>query len=106
MNYYNQPYYNAQYQPQQGGINWCQGEAAARAYMVAPGNTVLLMDSDASTFYIKSCDTSGMPYPLRIFDFTERDQATQPVAEEYITRKEFDALAAKIAALKEEPKDA
>lgn len=85
-------------QPQTQGnnINWVQGEAAARSFAVAPGQSVLLLDSDASVFYIKSSDASGMPLPLRIFDYTERThqnvsqpqiQNTQP---EYITREEFE----------------
>ena len=32
------------------------------------------MDSESNTFYIKSSDNSGMPMPLRIFDYTERNQ--------------------------------
>lgn len=88
------------------GIIWVQGEAAARSYMVAPGNTVMLMDSDANTFYLKSADGSGVPQPLRIFDYTERTAApkTAPAAPqaagvEYVTRQEFDALAARMEAL-------
>lgn len=92
-----------QTQPAANGINWCQGEAAARAYMVAPGNTVLLMDSDASTFYLKSSDANGMPQPLRIFDYQERAAAPRAVPqaqqEQYVTRREFDALAAKLEAV-------
>lgn len=42
-------------------IIWVQGEEGAKAYMVAAGNSVLLMDSENSTFYIKSTDASGMP---------------------------------------------
>ena len=61
-------------QPQQNdnGILWVQGEAGAKSWAVAPGKSVMLMDSESSTFYIKSSDISGMPMPLRIFDYTER----------------------------------
>lgn len=96
------------------GIIWVQGEEGAKAYMVAPGNTVLLMDSDGTSFYLKSADNSGMPLPLRVFDYTERVttprapvEATITPAEEYATRKELsalesraDALAAELEALK------
>lgn len=107
-----------QYQPPQqqnnNGIIWVQGEEGAKAYMVAPGNSVFLMDSEASVFYIKSSDASGMPMPLRIFDYTERTAARTPVqpsaasGEEYVTRQEFNALAARldeITRAKEEPND-
>ena len=74
--------------------------------MVAAGNSVLLMDSENSTFYIKSTDASGMPQPLRVFDYTERTasqkqptQATQKPKEEYVTRQEFNALTARFDAL-------
>lgn len=53
-------------------IIWVQGEEGAKAYMVAAGNSVLLMDSENSAFYIKSTDASGMPLPLRVFDYKER----------------------------------
>lgn len=53
---------------QSSPIIWVQGEEGAKAYMVAAGNSVLLMDSENSTFYIKSTDASGMPQPLRVFD--------------------------------------
>lgn len=61
--------------PQQSnnnGIVWVQGEAGAKSYLVGAGNSVMLMDSEQSVFYIKSTDQSGMPLPLRIFDYTER----------------------------------
>lgn len=92
------------------GILWVQGESAARSYLVAPNTTVLLMDSESQVFYLKSTDTSGMPMPLRIFDYTERTQqnVTQnaPQAsqnsqtnldDKYVTRQEYDALRAQYA---------
>lgn len=100
---YPQPQQPAQ---QSSPIIWVQGEEGAKAYMVAAGNSVLLMDSENSTFYIKATDASGMPQPLRIFDYTERTAAPKPsvqtpqtAKEEYVTRREFDALSAKFEAL-------
>lgn len=58
------------------GILWVQGEAGAKSWAVAPGKSVMLMDSESSTFYIKSSDNSGMPMPLRIFDYKERTEQT------------------------------
>lgn len=74
-NNFNNPY------GQQGGIVWVQGEAGAKSYMVGAGNSVLLMDSEKSTFYIKSTDASGMPLPLRIFDYSERREGTTTLAQ-------------------------
>ena len=100
----------AQPAPQQtGGIIWVQGEAGAKSYLVGAGNSVLLMDSETSTFYIKSTDASGMPMPLRIFDYKERVSAqnqAQSAAiaehEDFITRKEFDDLKAEFDAMRRE----
>ncbi len=95
------PSYPQAAQPQQNnGVLWVQGEEGAKAYMVAPGNSVILMDSEHSTFYLKSCDQSGMP-SLRVFEYTER-RAT-PRAEsfgedKYLTRKEFEEFVRRTAA--------
>lgn len=87
--------------PAQSGMVWVQGEAAAKAYLVAAGNTVPLWDSEAQTIYIKSVDQSGMP-SMRIVDYSERTTAAPPAPAangEYVTRKEYEELAAKVAAL-------
>ena len=47
------------YQPT--GIIWVSGEAGAKAYLVAPNNTVQLWDSESQTIYLKSADACGMP---------------------------------------------
>lgn len=101
-----------------GGIIWVQGEEGAKAYTPPPGASVLLMDSENQTFYIKSSDPSGMPLPLRVFDYTERQagQKMQPDPQNYVTREEFEALRQRIDSLtparqsrakqqKEEPTD-
>ena len=98
-------------QPQNSnGIIWVQGEAGAKSYLVAPGQSVLLMDSEGSAFYIKSTDPSGMPLPLRIFDYTERNgtQNAPTVAANmpnvdmsaYITREEFEEKIASLTSQK------
>lgn len=77
-------------QTQSNGITWVQGEAAAKAFPVGSGQSVLLMDSEDSVMYIKSTDQSGMPQPLRIFDYTERGNKAIPDEVDYISRKEFE----------------
>ena len=81
------------------GITWVQGEAGAKAYPVAAGTSMLLMDSEAENFYIKSTDTSGMPQPLRRFQYKEilenQKQEVPPVAQafdssQFVTRDEFE----------------
>lgn len=88
---------NAQ-QASSGNLIWVQGEASAKAYPVASGQSVLLMDSEDSLMYIKSTDQSGMPQPLRVFEYKERVEAqnSAPIAskpsDEYVSRKEFEAF--------------
>ena len=95
-------------QQQSSQIIWVSGEAGAKSYMVAPGNTVMLLDAENSVFYLKSADASGMPLPLRIFDYKERSVMPQQVVggsvsaeqfnpDRFVTRKEFDELKASIA---------
>lgn len=91
-----------QTQQQNNGITWVQGESAAKSYPVAAGQSILLMDSENSVMYIKSTDMSGVPLPLRIFDYKERTQERVEHAEaiqtDYISRNEFDAFKDEIRA--------
>lgn len=80
------------------GILWVQGEAGAKAYMMAPNTTILLMDSEGQRFYLKSTDMSGVP-TLRTFKYTE--VTSQPMPEEvpenkYVTRQEYDEIRGKV----------
>lgn len=85
---------------QSNGLIWVQSEAGAKAYPVAPNNSVLLMDSEESTFYIKTTDSSGVPQPLRIFDYTERTKQSSHIPQvapekptpDMVTRAEFEKL--------------
>ena len=94
-----QPMYQIpQQQSQSTGIIWVQGEAGAKSYPVAPNASVLLMDAETSSFYIKSADSSGMPLPLRIFDYSERTivSTQSPIHDVYVTREEFEKRLAEI----------
>lgn len=96
-----QPQQMAQQMPQQSGaITWVQGEAAAKSFPVANGATVTLWDSERQTIYIKSVDITGKPNDMRIIDYVERPRTAQGAvsipAQEYVTREEFAALAARV----------
>lgn len=105
QNQYQQAVNVPQMQPVQQvnqGLLWVSGEIGAKSYLVAPNSTVLLMDSDAQRFYLKSADNAGMP-SLRIFEYTEVSNAPQtplnaPNSEDinlddkYVTRSEYDGL--------------
>lgn len=56
--------------PDPSGLNWVQGEAGAKSWFITPGSTVLLMDSEAQRFYLKSADLNGVP-AMRTFEYTE-----------------------------------
>lgn len=110
MPYYN-PYQN-QYmtqmqlpqQNQSNGLNWVQGEAGAKSYMVPPNSTVMLMDSESQRFFLKSTDISGMPQPLRVFEYHETTQnapKTAPIEQtvdysSFATKAEFEAFKGEI----------
>ena len=112
-----QPQFNQQYQAQQNfaqpqpqqnnGINWAQGEAGAKSFGVEPGKSALIMDSEQERFFIKTVDITGVPLPLRIFEYKEvtkpqevpvQNNPAQP-QQEYVTREEFEKLVSRIDAL-------
>lgn len=94
-----QPMMPAQQPQPDNGMIWVQGEAGAKAYMVAPGNSVVLWDSEDHVIYIKSADAAGMP-GMRVFEYVERTAAPRNVsignANQYVTRAEFEDFAARI----------
>ena len=104
-----QPQIQPQMQPQmqnpiaQGGVQWVSGEQEARGYLIAPNSAVALWDSTAPTVYLKQADASGKP-TLKIYDLVERTEtasnAPQKSGVEFVTRKEFDALAALVGEIK------
>lgn len=103
--------YQNQYMPSQnqhGGLIWVQGIEAAKSYPVSAGQSVLLMDSESNAFFIKTADASGMPLPLRIFDYAERSAQNAPKTVQetrteppidlsaYVTRDELESRIAQI----------
>ncbi len=93
-----QPQYPQQSQNNQNGLIWVQGEAAAKAYLVAPGCTVQLWDSEEKIIYLKSADASGMP-SMKILEYTIRGDEGQKPAVAYATKEDLDALAEKVKEL-------
>lgn len=87
----------------QGGVQWVSGEQEARSWMVAPNAAVALWDSTAPVIYLKQADASGKP-TLKTYDLVERlasvCDAQKKDAPDYVTRKEFDALAAIVGEMK------
>ena len=102
---YGQPQMPQTMQNQSGsGIIWIQGESGAKSYLVAPGATVVLFDSEAQTIYLKSADATGLP-SMRVLDYTIRDQKANNGVfgndqSSYATKQEFDALRAELEQIK------
>ena len=85
----------------QTGLIWVQGEAGAKAYLVAPNQTVQLWDSEEKTIYLKSADASGMP-SMKILDYTIRgEERTEKKLDlsGYITRDEFEKRLSELKAV-------
>lgn len=87
----------------QGGVQWVSGEQEARGYLIAPNSAVALWDSTAPTVYLKQADASGKP-TLKIYDLVERTEtasnAPKKLGVEFVTREEFNRLAALVGELK------
>lgn len=121
---YQPMYYQPQYQPpqvqqaqqaapaqqQSNGLIWVQGEGGAKSYLVAPNTTVMLMDSETQRFFLKSADASGMPLPLRTFEYKEVAEGPKSPVEapkdapsvnytDYVLKSEFEAFKGRVDAL-------
>lgn len=91
-----------------GAINWVQGEAGARSVPVPAGQKALLMDSETNIFYIKSSDASGMPLPLRTFEYKEIGvdvkETTTSAQNDYVTHEELERILAELKPKEKEEK--
>ena len=70
---YMQPSYTQQYlqqpqrpQPVSDDRIWVTGEAGAKGYIVAPGCTVTLWDSEAPVIWLKGANAQGIPALQRL----------------------------------------
>lgn len=98
---------NVPYQPQsvtpvqqpQNTFAWIQGGVAtATNYPVAPGNTVVLIDSDNPLLFIKSADLSGKPQPMQTrylvteeeYNKIQNGSNASVNAETYVTKEDFE----------------
>ena len=103
LNQYKMPYQTPA--QTQNGLLWVQGEQAAKSYLVAPGNTVVLWDSENPYIYIKTADVSGMP-STKILEYKEHTEPagksiehTCSCGEKFVDKDDFKALSDKVDAL-------
>lgn len=92
----------AMQQPMQNTANnasiiWVSGEKEAMEYLVAPNSAVALWDSNNPVVYLKKADASGKP-DTEIYDLVKRTPSIIPAQSQnvdYVTRADFNALAAR-----------
>lgn len=72
------------------------GEAEAQSYMVLPGASVVMLDSQQPKMYIKSMDMNGVPsmQKFRLIEDIEEPTHTLPqnFGDQFVTRREYDEL--------------
>lgn len=79
---------------------WVQGEMAAKSYPVAPGLSLMMMDSESPVLYIKTVDYVGKPQPLEVFDLVKREtksadaQSQEVDMSQYVKTADLEALVA------------
>ena len=89
----------------QTSVVWISGgKEEANGFMVAPNSRVIIFETNSMVFHIKERDASGTPIPMRTFNYTEeaenKSHDTKKMDDKFVTRKEFDALAALVGELK------
>lgn len=102
------PYQQAAPQPQQQmqalaqGQNtyfYVNGKEGAKAFIVAPNSSAMLMDSDSNAFYIKSANQQGQA-TLKKFTFREEneDGPVASVTDNIVTKEDLTAFEQKVMA--------
>lgn len=99
------PIQATQQQPMQTSVVWISGgKEEANGFMVAPNSRVIIFETNSMVFHIKERDASGTPVPMRTFDYTEEtrnaSQDNEKTDKKFVTREEFDRLAALVGELK------
>lgn len=95
--------------------DWIQGGIhGMKAYPLSSNQKAVLFDTESNIFGIKCVDASGMPLPLRVFNYSEinaQEQRTEPQTAAidtsvFVTREEFEALKQQIIPQKKQKKEA
>lgn len=94
-NNYNNATYNTH--SNQNVYAYVNGIEGAKAYMMPPNQTVLLMDSDNPIFYLKISNALGQS-SLRTFEFKEVFPNEQ-VNNQYVTKNELNAILERLTKL-------
>lgn len=92
--------YNNPYQPRQNFNNqyaYVNGIEGAKAYLMNPNQTILLMDSDQPIFYLKTSNGLGQA-SIRIFEFKEVLQSSNN-NQSYALKSDIEAIMRRLEAL-------
>ena len=76
---------------QNQGLTRVNGLEGAKAYQVAPRDTVALFDGNDDIFYVKSADDGGFP-TIKAYRFAEIDLTGAKPTNDYVTKAEFEEL--------------
>lgn len=76
---------------QNQGLTRVNGLEGAKAYQVAPRDTVALFDGNDDIFYVKSADDGGFP-TIKAYRFVEMDLTGAKPTNDYVTKAEFEEL--------------
>ena len=70
-----------------------QGIDGANAFNVPAGQTYLLLDAKEECMYIKGVNAAGIPQPIRIFDYKERQNTQEEINNtNYITEEKLNKI--------------
>lgn len=72
------------------------GDKAADDYLIAPNQTVVLIDNESGAIYIKETNGSGMQITNRKFK-EEKQASLQQLQADFVTRDEFEKRIAELA---------
>lgn len=76
----------------QNSVAFVNGEEGAKNYLVAAGNSVLLMDFNINKFWVKSTGPNGIPQQMREFTFEEITPKIETAQSDFVTKQELNDL--------------
>lgn len=95
-----QPNYQQNIQSTKDEVLYVPNEQAAEAYLMAPNSFVRLWDAQLPRFYEKRTDPQGRPFPMEKYEYhkvTEEPKSEETdLTAQFVTRKEFEDLRAKL----------
>ena len=81
-------------------IQYVKGFNGAKAFIMPPSSSTILMDSDEPVFYTKFVDANGVEQ-IKEFEFKEKTTTTQSTNDTYALKSDFDKLSERVAVLAE-----